>query len=209
MEHAKKISPRRRNLAVRYIKGFSLRVAGPGARDAMPDEQKHHVREYGPTFLTDKSGRCVLASIVNGADCLKGRNAAIQAADIVMGESVPGRLFPNLDASGNVVRRLGPGLSYRKVKASQMPSDRLRWLANLENSVWIVRLVGNNEVDHSVVIDGNRKLVIDSSEQFPMRLSVEALKLCGGEGVGQLRVAQVKQLVHARSPERDELLADE
>ena len=49
-------------------------------------------------------------------------------------------------------------------------------------------------MDHCIVIDGGRKLIVDSAEEYPLHLSVEAIHHCGGSKADKLVVAEVRQI---------------
>ena len=50
-------------------------------------------------------------------------------------------------------------------------------------------------MSHTIVVDAGRKLIIDSSETFPMRLSEDLLRKGGGEHATELRVGEVAMIV--------------
>ena len=72
--------------------------------------------------------------------------------------------------------------------------NRFAWLGNLRSGVWLVRLVEPKVVDHCVVVDGARKLIFDSPQAYPLCLSAEVLRLCGGMEVNNLSVAEAREI---------------
>lgn len=70
-------------------------------------------------------------------------------------------------------------------------------VASLPKGVWIVRLLDEGNVDHAVVIDCNRRVIIDSAETCAIALTANNLFLCGGGGSKQLRVTSVREVVVA------------
>ena len=59
----------------------------------------------------------------------------------------------------------------------------------------MVRLVEPKVVDHCLVIDGKRRLIIDSAEPFPLFLTEDVLRRCGGSEAKNLIVAEVRQIL--------------
>ena len=62
---------------------------------------------------------------------------------------------------------------------------------------WLVFLVQGNKVDQCITIDGTRKLIFDSEEEYPLRLSAECWRPCGGANVQGLQVAGIRELREA------------
>lgn len=50
-------------------------------------------------------------------------------------------------------------------------------------------------VDHALVLDGERRQIIDREEKKPMVLSVEALKACAGGDAVNLYIEEVSELL--------------
>jgi len=57
-----------------------------------------------------------------------------------------------------------------------------------------VRLGQLKVVDHFVVVDGDRTLILDSEEKYPIALSVSTLQMCGGKEADKLEVFEVREL---------------
>lgn len=53
-------------------------------------------------------------------------------------------------------------------------------------------------VDYCVTIDAGARIIIDSTERWPMVLSEEVLKLCGGSNARNLRVGEIRKVVKQR-----------
>ena len=171
--------------------GFAVEVGGPGARDESTSLKDQLVHNFGPLKMKSNDGECYSAAIVNAIDCLKGSELAEKARASLEEHH---QQIKNLKQIGRVVNRLRIRCEVRKVKVRELPVGAFDWLGGQSSGVWIVRLVQGNEVDHCVVIDGNRQLILDSAENYPIRLSAECLRLCGGDEVPNLQVAEIREL---------------
>ena len=113
--------------------------------------------------------------------------------------------FTKLGRAANKVHSLKLGCEFRK------PAKHLReevhngrydrtfeWLAEIVDGLWVVRLVEDNVVDHCVAINADTKLIFDSEEFHPLKLTKDSLKFCGGPRARNLRVAEVMLLVKAK-----------
>ena len=69
------------------------------------------------------------------------------------------------------------------------------YLACRGSGVFIAHVFQPKVVSHAIVADAGRKLIIDSSEDYPMRLSEDLLRKCGGEQATELRVGKVAMIV--------------
>ena len=174
--------------------GFAVILGGPGARDGNEPLKAHTIEIKGEIFMRAVEGQCVAAAMINAVDALKGPSEAKLAAEY-LGEKNPQYL--RLSSCADDMHKICRGCRVRKVPKSvkkEFNEDRFLWLGRLERGVWIVRLVRQQESDHCLVVDGLRKLIIDSSEQYPLRLCEEALRLCGGDGENELEVAEVLEV---------------
>ena len=61
----------------------------------------------------------------------------------------------------------------------------------------MVQFVLAGKVDHTVCVDGRRRLIWDNEEEFPLYLKSDALRLCTGVKSKTLRV-MVMQMVEQR-----------
>ena len=70
------------------------------------------------------------------------------------------------------------------------------WLVDHSRAVCIVRMVGKNGLHHIICVDSRdgRKIIIDSEEVFPIRLSYDALRLCGHPEEDP-KIVEIRQLV--------------
>jgi len=56
----------------------------------------------------------------------------------------------------------------------------------------MVRLEQHAVVDHRIFVDIKKKLILDSAEDYPVRLSTA--RICGDSEATALRVAEVREL---------------
>ena len=61
--------------------------------------------------------------------------------------------------------------------------------------MFIVRLMQTKFVDHCVVVDACRSVIIDSANEFPVRLTEVNLRLCAGDDATRVRVSEVRELI--------------
>ena len=67
--------------------------------------------------------------------------------------------------------------------------------ARIDGGVYLVHLFQPNLISYTLVVDASRKLIIDSAEDFPMRLSESLWRKCGGEAATALRIGEVRKIV--------------
>lgn len=68
-------------------------------------------------------------------------------------------------------------------------------LAGLQHGVQRIALCHTKVVDHCVIIDANRNLIFGSAGKNPVRLSVEALKICEDDKANKFDVAEGRELL--------------
>ncbi len=67
-------------------------------------------------------------------------------------------------------------------------------IASRQSGVYIVRLRQDDRVDHAVVVDANRGVIIDSEESTAIVLTADNLAKCGGASATKLRVKEVREV---------------
>lgn len=77
-------------------------------------------------------------------------------------------------------------------------ANKCRELACFSTGVYLVHLRQLGVVDHIVVVDAGRKLILDSEEPYPMTLSEGLLRKCGGDEVKHLTIACGRRLIEQR-----------
>ena len=174
--------------------GFAVLLGGPGDRQARKDTSGFSDASAGEVFMRAKDGECLAAAITNAVFTLEGRALAEEAQRLLTGRSSH---YRSVASCGRAMHKLSRKFDLRKVPKSHMEGfkkNKFEWLGNLDWGVWIVRLVKPRILDHCVVVDGIRKLVIDSAEKHPLVLSSEVLRLCGGGEGENLHVAEAREV---------------
>ena len=69
------------------------------------------------------------------------------------------------------------------------------YLANRDSGVYVAHVFQLKVVTHAVVIDADRGLIIDSAEDYSIRLSEENLRRCGGDHAENLHIDEVRLIV--------------
>lgn len=64
----------------------------------------------------------------------------------------------------------------------------------MTHGVRLVRLRTGNLVDHCIVLDGVRRLILDGHEKRPLHLSTNALRSCSGDNAQRFYIAEVREL---------------
>eukprot|EP00171_Calliarthron_tuberculosum_P005417 IDg5417t1 len=74
------------------------------------------------------------------------------------------------------------------VEVERLPEEpshacMLKWLCEGDSGVFLVRLLGGSglDVDHVVVVDKRKRLVIDCVEKFPLSFSEASFEACVGD----------------------------
>lgn len=182
--------------------GFAVVIGGPGLRSSSPFTHcTRVVQKAGPIFMRAHEGQCLIAAIVNAVDVLIGRSAAERAKHYLLSKNQHYRSVASCAQDIHVVCPRHDLRKVRKSEAHDFKVDKFDWLGSLTRGVWIVRLVEPKVVDHCIVIDGKRKLIIDSAESFPLHLGADVLRQCGGDEAQSLVVAEVRQITPVVSRE--------
>lgn len=89
-------------------------------------------------------------------------------------------------------------MNFRKVrgKARRALNEYILALfVGLTRFVWIERSRNTGDgLDHAIFIDGEREHILNSGDDYPIRLSDEGLCLCGGEDVTYFYVSEVHEI---------------
>ena len=176
-------------------RGCALSIGGPGERSSIEDVEKHLVRGLGTVLEKQNDGNCMTAAITNAVDIVSGREAAESLREYFY-EYNPHYL--KIREATLLLRNLGAGAEMRKLPKEDLGifnANRFAYLASRESFVYIVHVFEPKVCSHTVVIDANRRIIVDSAEDYPMRLSEELLRKCGGDQSKSLRVGEVRMIV--------------
>jgi len=179
-------------------RGLAIVVGGPGARERNDALVPFHRQHVGVAVTLCTFFDCVEASLINALRCLNG--------DVAVGKAV--RFFKersqrcaNVGQVGSLVHKLKVKCQLRrcdlgdlKLMQGQGRERAFEMVASKTEGVWIVRLYQSEVVDHLVVVDVKRKVIIDSEEIYPVKLSVSTLRMCGGPRANKLRVIQLYRM---------------
>ena len=80
-------------------------------------------------------------------------------------------------------------------KNKRVGGDSFKWLAGREKGVYVVRVYERLVTDHCIVVSGSRKLILDSEERYPLQLTEDCLRLCGGVDAKLLKVGEIREVV--------------
>ena len=99
------------------------------------------------------------------------------------------------------IHKVFPGYDLRKFPRASIERfrrDKFDWISNLDYGIWLVRPLKANLLNHCIVVDGVRRVILESAEQYALPLTVEAIHYCGG--TGKLVVAEFRQMCSTNTP---------
>ncbi len=183
---------------VRANPGVAVIVGGPGQRSSSQTLRDHIVRSK-PTAWSMPPGRCLDGAIAHAVACLLGEEAGKRA--LVDLNSMKNRVgITTLKSTRDILHKLSAKVEMRKPTKKdreEMQGSRhaFRWLAESAKGIWLVRVVESGIVDHCFCVDTSEALIFDSAEKYPLRLTEEVLKLCGGETSKTVKFAEAVRVV--------------
>lgn len=189
---------------IEKYRGVAVIISGIGARADVPWSKGIISYSQIRPFITSETHDCVSASLVNAVHALCGAKAAKCVLDVVDAETV---LFQTLRSTGPILHRAKESvigcriLRDEDLQRAIQRADRALAFEALEtrtSDVYLVRLRQDGYVDHAVVVDAVRRLVIDSCEEFCLPLSADVLRKCGGTKSNTVRVCEVRRIVRTR-----------
>lgn len=187
--------------ALRWLyenRDFALSVGGPGERSSIKGVEGLLVRDKGTIFEKQNDCNCITAAITNAVDIVSGRKHA-EALREYFFEANPHHI--KIREATLLLREMTTVAEMRllpKQDRAIFNKDRFAFLDSRKSSVYVVHVFEPKVSSHTVVIEANRNIIIDSAEQFPMRLSEELLRKCGGDHASNLRVGEVRMIVKQR-----------
>eukprot|EP00171_Calliarthron_tuberculosum_P015200 IDg15200t1 len=166
--------------------GVVVVLQSVGARGPSPGLYGMRIAGASRICITSKTHDCVQAAILNGLDALWGspqdkRSAVGAGAEVLASEMDRGLVFHSLAPLGAVMNKMQQKLhkslqvtvQARKVRGEAHKVLRsgnralaFKWLGNMTDGVFIVRLQQAPVVDHAVCIDASRGIILDSEECF-------------------------------------------
>ena len=184
--------------------GVVVMVSGIGARPAVVWPEGSLVHTLGQPWAKSKHLDCLRAAAANAAFACGGHVAAEALAPVLEAD---GRVAYRFRALGGMYRRAGErqsGVHCARVKQiqraiqSRCGEAAFEALASAKTGVFIVRLLAGTAVDHAVVVDATRGIIVDSEEDSTIALSATNLRRCAGSKTKQVRVVEVREVRRSR-----------
>jgi len=192
MEQAYRFMQNNRNVAVT--------ISLLGARPPSPALIGEHVKELGCIFATKMTHRCVDAAILNAICILKGKKVA-QFAMVELIEKEAETCATNLAAVSRALQSFNGSIvgvrlerCPKELKNRFNKMDPFAALVAGGSGIWLVHLDGPS-CKHVVVVDLGRGLIIDNEEKYPVKLTVDNLKACGGPDVESIKLVECRPMV--------------
>ena len=177
--------------------GFAVVFDGPGRRTVSSGDSARVTPEAAEVFMRAEEGECVAAAIVNAVEILQGRASAERAKQYLL---ETGRHARSIASCARDIEKLYPGYDLRKIppaSVDEFRKDKVKWLSSLGHGVWIARFLKSGVFDHCIVVDGVRKVILDSAELYSLPLSVESLLKCAGGSFKKVAIAEVRLICPA------------
>ena len=187
-----------RHAALRWLyqhRGVALSVGGPGAQGDIDGVEKYLIKDQGTVFVQEEDGNCLGAAIFNALDIVRGRDVATSMREYFEKANPH---FLRLRETVRLLHDLGTGAKMRelpKTDGSTYNENPFRYLATRETDVYLVHLAQHGVVNHAVVVDARRKLIIDSDDKYTLTLTEEIPRKCGGEEADNLQVEDLRLIV--------------
>lgn len=168
-----------------------------GSRPAVAWTEKQKMRVPGLPFSGGGRHSCVESAIINAVALVSGHDAAGVVQEVV--ERHP-RRFRSLKPLGSVLALAGERQVRCKVAKDPLLNRALSAAAaestfdlvcQLSSGVFVARLRRDEGTDYAVVIDAQRRLIIDGVDEHCVKLTPENLRICGGVEMDGLRVLQI------------------
>ena len=177
----------------------ALYLGGQGSRGSIEGIERYYCRSSGEVFMRSHRGNCVHASLVNAVWRLRGKEHADEALLHTMANK---RRFRSLKSATKYVQDMRLGVELRRVPKGEREGfleDSFAWVLGRDEGVMVVRIMEEEVVDHCVVVDAGARIIVDGCEKYPLELSMDTLRLCGGSEATNIRIAEVSFLVKQRS----------
>lgn len=168
--------------------GTPKNIGRPGARGKILGVRGLYVRDHGRVLALGNEGTCLAAALINGIAEVRGVAVAEQAWARISECDLK-----SVAASNSFVHTLQARVELRKVKMCGV--DPFEWLGNQKRGVFVVRVFKVKEVDHCIVVNARKNIIVDSAEMWPLMFSVETIKMCGGSDLIGLRIGEVREVV--------------
>lgn len=196
----RKVDPNKLTLEtiVKFMKknpGFFVKIGGPKKRIVTGSTKMFVTEAFGKNPIVSNDGGCMDAALINAVAALRDNNDWKDAKEKL--EKVA-YTYSNLKQCSRTLQQLKLKIQMNNISSDLKHSFKengFKMFNDVEGGVFIARLMQVNVVDHVVCVDANRKLILDSAEEYPLKLSAEALKLCAGDNCSNPRMVEVVEIV--------------
>ena len=134
------------------------------------------------------------AAIINGVDIVAGRTVST-ALRVHVEREITHLL--KVKEIARFLQHAGVGVEAQKIQQTEgYQNNSFSFFANATSGVFLIHLQELDVVDHIIIVDENRKLIFDSTEQYPMSFSQRLLLQCGGEEAANFKIVTARRLVN-------------
>ena len=166
-----------------------------GSRGMMQNEFQDSVWCFGTNAFVCNDDGCVSVALANAVALLFNKGKAKEVYDYLMGREIR---YKTLKQIFNVTHEMPVAMTVRRIvkrERQAFSTDPFKWLCSKKSGVWMVRVTQRGVVDHCVVINAERGLIHDSASPYPLSLSDNVLRSCGGTAADKLEISEVRELI--------------
>ncbi|CDF39415.1 unnamed protein product [Chondrus crispus] len=181
--------------------GLWLAMSTSGARSESSLASSFHIHNLGATPYQDRTDPCIPAAVCNSMRALGARKLADSywkhfkenAKSFVQHGSLPRRIRDLRDANKHLKREE----VVLEHTFGSVPT--IGKLLDVESGVFVVTLEGSSNKLHTVCVSSKDHIILDCMEPYPMPFSLQALKLCLGDGVSLLEIREMRKVCLVRA----------
>ena len=166
-----------------------------GKRGMMQNEFQDSVWCFGTNTFVCNDDNCVSVALANAVALLFDKDKAKEVHDHLMSGEIR---YKTLKQLFDVTHEMPVAMTVRRIvkhERQSFSSDPFKWLCSRKKGVWMVRVSQREVVDHCVVINAERGLIHDSASPYPLGLTNDALRSCGGTAANKLEISEIRELV--------------
>ena len=181
--------------------GRWLSMSASGALEGSSSASSFHLHNLGVTPYQDKTSLCILSAICNSLHLLGAQGLANKYWEhfkensrfFVQYEKLPRRIRDFRDVNKHLNRKE----VVLKHLSGSIPT--IARLMGVESGVFVVMLEGSANKLHTVCVSSKDHIILDCMEPYPMSFSLQALKLCLGDGVSLLEIREMQKVCLVRA----------
>lgn len=170
-------------------------IGGPGCRRPVAQLKRWQCYDYGKKLWGHDAGMCGAAALAHAVNCVRGKSIAL--AYVKKLKELRPAIW-NLSGMAETVRQLVahlPSHVFARDELRNLKKDERReftaylhqWLSE-QRRVFVVQFVQVGKANHSVCVDGHRRLIWDNKENIPLELNADSLRMCSGLKSRKIRV---------------------